>query len=69
MEMVIIKFEKRIGHCCNRWLSLGGRFILIKYVLESQPIYWMELVAIPDSVLNKIRILIFNFLWSSCSEK
>jgi hypothetical protein len=66
---LIAKFEKRIGHWCNRWLSLGGRFILIKAVLESQPVYWMALAAIPVSVLNKIRQLIFNFLWSGCSEK
>jgi hypothetical protein len=66
---LIAKFEKRIGHWCNRWLSLGGRFVLIKVVLESQPVYWMALAAIPVSVLNKIRQIIFTFLWSGCSEK
>jgi hypothetical protein len=61
---LLAKFEKRIGHWCNRWLSLGGRFVLIKVVLESQPVYWMDLVVIPVSVLNKIRQLMFTFLWS-----
>jgi len=32
---LIAKFEKRIIHWCNRWLTLGGRYILIKFVLES----------------------------------
>jgi hypothetical protein len=63
------KFEKRIEHWCSRWLSLGGRFILIKTVLEIQHVYWMALEAIPVIVLNKIRKLIFNFLWSRYSEK
>jgi hypothetical protein len=29
----------------------------------------MPLSVIPTSMLNKIRILIFNYLWSGCSEK
>jgi hypothetical protein len=49
---------------CNRWLTLGGRFTLVKSVLEGQPVYWMALVAIPVSILEKIRKLMFNFLWS-----
>jgi hypothetical protein len=66
---LLSKYEKRIGHWCNRWLSLGGRFILIKAVLESQPVFWMALAAILVSVLNKIRQLIFTFLWAGCCEK
>ena len=31
---LLIKFEKRIVHWCNRWLTLGGRFVLIKSILE-----------------------------------
>jgi hypothetical protein len=61
---LILKFEKRIGHWCNRWLSLGGRYVLIKVVLESQPVYWMALESILMSVLNRIRQLVFTFLWS-----
>jgi hypothetical protein len=62
---LVAKVEKRIGHWCNRWLSLGGRFTLIKAVLECQPVYWMALAAIPVSVLDKLRKLTYNFLWSA----
>jgi hypothetical protein len=65
---LLIKFEKRIAHWCNRWLSLGGRFVLIKSVLESQTVYWMALAAIPGTVLKRIRQLIFSFLWMGGSE-
>jgi hypothetical protein len=64
---ILIKFEKRITHWCNRWLSLGGRFVLIKSVLESQAVYWMALAAIPGTILKRIRQLIFSFLWTSGS--
>lgn len=65
---LLAKLEKRIGHWCNRWLSLGGRYILLKSVLESQLVYWMSLAAIPISVLNKIRKAMFSFLWKGSSE-
>lgn len=32
---LVAKFEKKIGLWCNKWLSLGSRFILVKAVLES----------------------------------
>jgi hypothetical protein len=51
---LLIKMEKKIGLWCNKWLSLGGRYILLKSVLESQPIYWMSLELIPRSVLKQI---------------
>jgi hypothetical protein len=61
---LIIKFEKRIKHWCNRWLTLGGCCILAKSVLESQAVYWMALAVVPTSVLTRIRQLIYDFLWS-----
>jgi hypothetical protein len=32
---LIIKFENRIRHWCNCWLTLGGRGTLAKAVLET----------------------------------
>jgi hypothetical protein len=65
---LVAKVEKRIGHWCNHWLSLGGRYTLIKAVLEGQPVYWMALAAIPVTVLHKLRKLSFNFLWTGCTD-
>jgi hypothetical protein len=31
---LVAMFERKIGFWCNKWLSLGGRFILVKSVLE-----------------------------------
>jgi len=65
---LLAKVENRIGHWCYRWLSLGERSILCKLVLESQPIYWMSLAAIHFSILNKLRKIMYNFLWNWNSE-
>jgi hypothetical protein len=61
---LLSKMEKKIDLWCNRWLSLGGHFILVKSTLESLHVYWMSLATIQCTILNKIRIIMFNFLWS-----
>jgi len=63
-DWLVAKLTKKNGLWCNRWLSMGGRYILVKTVLEGQPVYWMSMEAIPRSVINKIRKLMFHFLWN-----
>ena len=36
---ILRKVQKGIGHWCNKWLSLGVRFILVKYFLENILVY------------------------------
>jgi hypothetical protein len=60
------KFDRKIHHWCNKLLTMGGRYILIKVVLESLPVYWMALTKIPATILRSIRQLIFSFLWTGC---
>jgi hypothetical protein len=47
---------------------MGGRFILIKAVLESLPVYWMALAQFPASILKSLRQHIFTFLWTGCKK-
>jgi hypothetical protein len=68
-QWLIDKYECQISHWCNRWLTIGGRLILIKAVLESQPVYWLALTNLPSQILQRIRQLIFSFLWSGCNKK
>jgi hypothetical protein len=62
-------FEKKIGGWCNKWLSLGGRFILVKTVLEGLAVYWMTLEKIPRKIINTLRRLSTNFLWNGHGNK
>jgi hypothetical protein len=62
---LVAHFERRINFWCNKWLSLGGRFILVKSVLESLPVFWMSLEKIPNKIIILLRRHIFNFLWNS----
>ena len=44
-------------------LSLGGRLSLLKAVLIGISIFWFSLDQIPQTILNMLRKLLFNFLW------
>jgi hypothetical protein len=66
---LVAKIENKIGLWCNKWLSMGGRLILVKAVLESQSVFWMSMEVIPRATLTKIRQLMFTFLWSGQRTK
>jgi hypothetical protein len=66
---LIEKFMAQINHWGNNLLSLGGRLVLLKAVMETQPVYWLVLVHIPISFLNTIRKICFSFLWSGVKNK
>ena len=42
---------------------------MIKAVLTSLPMYWMDLVPVPKSILNKLKSLLFSFLWGSSKDR
>ena len=65
---ILAKFENRIHHWTSRLLSIGGRLVLIKSVLSSLSVYWMALVLVPRSILDKLRSMIFSFLWGSSAK-
>jgi len=65
---LIERVENKIGLWCYRWLSLGGRLILIKSVLEGIPVYWMTLYKIPKVILNMLSSLVASYLWSGSSH-
>ena len=66
-DWLISKVEKRIKNWSYRWLSKGGKLILIKSVLEVIPVYWMHF-WIPVGILDRIRKICFKCLWSGKYE-
>ena len=66
---MVQELERRINQCCNRWLTLGGRLILVKFVLGNNLVYWLSLSKILYYILDFIRRKNFNFLWVVNKEK
>ncbi|WMV55131.1 hypothetical protein MTR67_048516 [Solanum verrucosum] len=65
---IIEKTEKRLARWKAQYISLGGRLILINFVLDTLPTYVMSLFLIPPKVMKKMDRLRRDFLWHGCKE-
>ena len=48
------RIESRVGFWGHQFLSIGGRLILAKSVLEGIPVYWYSLAWIPRAIIRRI---------------
>ncbi|XP_076889995.1 uncharacterized protein LOC143540928 [Bidens hawaiensis] len=53
---IVDVFEKRLAVWKAHSLSIGGRVVLIKSVLESLPVYYFSLFKVPDKVVENLEI-------------
>jgi hypothetical protein len=62
------KFEKIIDHWAYRWLSLGGRMILIKSFLQKNLVYWLSLAKLLAKIKSNIHQICTSFLWKGARK-
>ena len=65
--MVLDVIKNRLAGWKAKHLSMGGRMILIKSVLENLPIYYLSLYKAPKAVLEKMEATMRRVLWAGCS--
>ena len=63
-NFILENFERKLAEWKKLYLSKGGRLILLKGTLSSLPTYFLSLFIIPTHVVNKIKKLQRDFLWS-----
>ncbi|KAK2426239.1 hypothetical protein P8452_40952 [Trifolium repens] len=61
--------KKRLGSWGNKYVSLGGRIVLINAVLSSIPIFFLSYMKMPGKVWREVVKLQRNFLWGGLSLK
>lgn len=59
----VSNIKGKLNLWCNKWLSRGGRLVMMKYVLEVILVYWASVAYIPRGTMDSIRTIFFNFLW------
>ncbi|XP_060178332.1 uncharacterized protein LOC132608309 [Lycium barbarum] len=62
---VIERVEKRLAGWQKRYLSKGGKEVLIKSTFSSIPTYFMSLLQAPVGVTEKLEKLQRDFLWNN----
>jgi len=62
-ESLVEQLRRRLFSWGNRYISLGGRIVLLNSVLNSIPILYLSLMKMPARVVKMIVALQRNFLW------
>mgnify|MGYP004717614587 CR=1 FL=1 len=65
---ILAKVRAWICHWSGKLLSMGGKLILIKHVLNSMPIYLLQVLKPPKAVLVALGRLFNAFLWDKSRE-
>uniref|UniRef100_M1BM57 Reverse transcriptase n=1 Tax=Solanum tuberosum TaxID=4113 RepID=M1BM57_SOLTU len=63
-EELVKKVHSRLMMWQNKWLSYGGKYILIANVLQSMPIYLLSAMNPPKKVIEKLHKLFAGYFWS-----
>ncbi|KAJ0805636.1 putative RNA-directed DNA polymerase [Helianthus annuus] len=67
-QPVIESFRARLAKWKSHLLSIGGRVVLIKSVMESLPTYYFSLYKAPKKIISDLEAMIKKFLWGGSGE-
>lgn len=62
------RFRKKINSWSHRWLTLGGRYIMIQAVLSQLLVYWGHLFYLSANMVEDINRIIGRFLWNGSRD-
>jgi hypothetical protein len=62
-DPLIDHLKKRLQSWGNRFVSLGGRIVLLNSVLNAIPIFYLSFMKVPAVMLKKITRIQREFLW------
>jgi hypothetical protein len=61
--------KKRLDSWGNKYISLGGRIVLINAVLNALPIFFLFYIRMPTKVWKEVVKIQRNFFWRRLSQK
>ena len=65
----IIKLKSILNSWSVRRLTLLGKITIIKSLAVSQIVHLLSALSVPQGILQKMNLLLYEFLWGSKSEK
>lgn len=66
---VVDDIRRRLVSWRGKFISIGGRVTLIKAVLNAILVFSFSFYKAPMVIINDIRRMLGNFLWSGCADK
>jgi hypothetical protein len=68
-EKIEERIEKNLSSWKGKYLSVGGRLVLINSVLSSLLMFMLSFFEVPKGVLKKINYFRSRFFWQHDSQK
>jgi len=67
-EPIVNSIKSRLLGWNSRFLSFGGRLVLLKYVLTSLLVYALSFFKAPSGIISSIESLLNNFFWGGSED-
>ncbi|CAJ2662943.1 unnamed protein product [Trifolium pratense] len=67
-EPMLNRLKNRMSGWKSRFLSFGGRLVLLKSVLTSLPVYTLSFFKAPSGIISSIESLFIKFFWGGCED-
>jgi hypothetical protein len=68
-EPVLKQISAKLNSWGNKYISLGGRIVLLNSVLNSIPIFYLSFFKMPVKVVKKMEGIQRRFLWGGVGDK
>jgi hypothetical protein len=68
-QPMLDSIKRRLGSWGNKYVSLGGRIVLINAVISSISIFFLSFMRMPVKVWREVVKIQRNFLWSGLSKR
>lgn len=69
MKYIVERVKLRAQSWKHKLLSMAGKEILIKAILQALPTYVMSIFKIPTDIINQVEVIIRRFWWGSSDNK
>jgi hypothetical protein len=67
-EPLLRSIKLRLAGFNSRFLSFGGRLVLLKSVLTSLPVYALSFFKAPSGIISSLDSIFTNFFWGGCED-
>ncbi|GAU44755.1 hypothetical protein TSUD_246480 [Trifolium subterraneum] len=67
-EPMLARLKKKLSGWKSRFLSFGGRLVLLKSVLTSLPVYALSFFKAPSGTISSIESIFIKFFWGGCED-
>jgi len=67
-QPVVDRIKAHLSLWSNKFLSFGGRLVLLKSVLSSLPVYFLSFIKAPAGIISSIESMFKRFFWVGGEE-